>query len=83
MPENSDGSIRTSFKWIQSEKVKFIKKRKTAEVHTEKPHGLKTGNIVALYVNGLKPNGIDWMLSEKLDKEIMLSINSMGFEYLL
>ncbi len=69
LPENSDGSIRTSFKWIQSEKVKFIKKRKTAEVHTEKPHGLKTGNIVALYVNGLKPNGIDWMLSEKLDKD--------------
>lgn len=67
LPKNSNGSVKTSFKWIESGKIKFIKKTKTAEIHTEQPHGLKTGNIVALQSSGSKPDAVRWMVSEKLD----------------
>ena len=46
-------------------------------MYTERPHGLKTGNIVALLVHGSKPETVNWMVSDKLDE----NGNTGGFQF--
>ena len=77
LPEKLDGSTKTSFKWTESGRVKLIKAEETAKVYTERPHGLKTGNIVALLVHGSKPETVNWMVSDKLDE----NGNTGGFQF--
>lgn len=77
LPENADGSVETSFRWKESGKVKLVKAEKTAKVYTDQPHGLTTGNIVALLAYDSKPEAVSWMLSDKLDG----GGNTGGFQF--
>ncbi len=77
LPESADGSVKTTFQWTESGKVRFVKAEGTAKVYTDRSHGLTTGNIVALLADGSKPENANWMLSDKLDG----SGNTGGFQF--
>lgn len=77
LPESVDGSVKTTFRWTESGKVKLVKAERTAKVYTDRPHELTTGNIIALLASGSKPEVAGWMISDKLDGDG----NTGGFQF--
>lgn len=58
LPETVDGTVKTRFKWNESGMVSKLQKGDTVKVIAQSPHGLTTGNIIALLygVRYLKAN---------------------------
>lgn len=77
LPKTVDGIVKTQFYWSASGKVSGVQKGDTVKVVTQTPHGLVTGNIIALHNNGIKPNAIGWMLTDGLDE----AGNKSGFQF--
>lgn len=77
LPKIVDGNVNTKFEWYAAGKVTAMEKNDTVKIVTEKPHGLTTGNIIALHCIDQQINTINWMLTEKLDE----NGNHNGFQF--
>ena len=77
LPETVDGTVKTRFKWNESGMVSQLQKGDTVKVITQTPHGLTTGNIIALCSKKIKPHAIDWMLADGVDE----NGNRNGFQF--
>ena len=77
LPETVDGTVKTRFKWNESGMVSKLQKGDTVKVITQTPHGLTTGNIIALCSKKIKPHAIDWMLADGVDEDG----NRNGFQF--
>lgn len=68
VPSDKEKEPKISFRWDDIGNARLVDGLEQVVLETSAPHGLKTGNIIALMSDGKTEERIDWMLNNEISE---------------